>query len=41
MEMFVLGFLSCMIFDIVYSFISYVVEKSLYYRDLRKNERGV
>lgn len=39
MLMFILGFVSCMIFDIILSFVNYIIEKSLYYRDLRKDRK--
>jgi hypothetical protein len=35
---FFIGFVSCMVFDALFSIINFFVERSLYYRNLRKNK---
>lgn len=37
-ESFVIGFVSCVVFNALFGIISYVFERAFYYRDLRKNK---
>jgi hypothetical protein len=35
---FFIGFVACMVFDALFSVINFIVERALYYRNLRKNK---